>query len=211
MKAWIDVDDDGRIGSSTTEEAFSEGMIEVELPDDFDFMMQADYIYKDGELVHDGKATEELQEAVRLQQEQRKLDNQLKVATRMLVRSRSADLTDAEAYEVSMLLKTWTVGETYTQGEVISYGGELYRCGQPSITASETYKPGDEGTAALYSHIERQGEYEVWQAWDGVSGIYALGQVVIDPEDGKAYESLVQNNVWGPPHSQTDLWKLKEE
>lgn len=124
------------------------------------------------------------------------------------------NLTDAQAVEFTDLYHDWTPGETYKLGYIVRYEGELYRIGQPEITASDTYKPGAEGTESIYSHISIDPEtgYEVWKEWDGISGIYAQDQIVQDPFDGnKLYKSKIPNNVWGPPHEQLDYWELYSE
>lgn len=212
MKAWIGTDTDGRIVCSTTEKQFSEEMTEVELPDEFDFTYQDDYIYKDGELVYDGKMSSEAEKALKVAERNAKYSKQLLTASKLFVQTNSASLTDAQAREVSLLFKEWTIGETYTKGEIVQYQDEIYRCGQPSIVASDVYKPGDTGTEAIYSKIEiTETGYEVWKEWDGVSGIYAQDQIVQDPEDGLLYKSKTPNNVWGPPHEQPDHWELYSE
>lgn len=53
MKAYIGVDDTGRINASTTHEEFAIGMTEFTFPDDFDFSLQNEYRVVSGELVHD--------------------------------------------------------------------------------------------------------------------------------------------------------------
>ena len=128
----------------------------------------------------------------------------------MFVQINSANLTDVQALEVSCLHKVQTLGETYTQGEIVQYNDELYRCGQPTIVASEIYKPGDEETTALYSHITMEGDIEVWKKQDGVSDIYTQGQRVKDSDGGKIYESLIPNNTYGPPHAQPSYWRVVE-
>lgn len=211
MKAWISTDDDGRIVCSVYNQKFAtEDMAEVEFPDDFDFSRQGDFLYKDGELTEDGAWTAKIQEEQAKAAKAEQAEAQLKVAARMFIQANSANLTDAQALEVSRLHKVWTIGETYTQGEIVQYNDELYRCGQPTIVASETYKPGDEGTTALYSHITMEGDVEVWKEWDGVSGNYKQGQHVKDSEDGKIYESLIPNNTYGPPHEQPSYWRVVE-
>lgn len=123
-------------------------------------------------------------------------------------------VTDAQAARLVDLYQEWTVGETYKKGYIVRYEGELYRVGQPEITASNTYIPGATGTEVLYSHISIDPEtgYEEWKEWDGVSGIYDQGQIVSDPFDNdRLYKSKIPNNVWGPPHEQLTYWELYTE
>lgn len=208
MKAWIQTDDTGHIVCSVVNKKYAtEDMTEIEVEDGFDWSLQGDYVLgEDGTLTHDGAWSAKVEEERKAMQVAQETEEQIKVAARMFV-TQLTTLTDAQALSVSHLHDEWTIGETYKQGKIVQYQGELYRCGQPEIVASDTYKPGDPGTTALYSHIEIEGGYEVWQRWDGVSGIYAQGQKVKDPDDGKIYESLVPNNVWGPPHEQPTYWQ----
>ena len=204
---YVSLDEDGRICATTEFEEYAEGMEEFTFPDDFDFNQQDEYRIQNGELIHDPKPPSEEEIAA---EEERNRQQQIALAIPMMVQSNSASLTDAQALEIPLLFKTWTVGETYYHKEIVRYAedGELYRIGQPEMTASNTYKPGDPGTTALYSHIEIGGDnYEVWKPWDGVSGIYQQGQIVHDPEDdNKLYQSKIPNNTWGPPHTFPDLW-----
>ena len=200
--------DTGRICATTDREEYSEGMIEFDFPDDFDFGTQADYCIVDGELVHDPVPISEEQKQY---EEKAKRQKQLQTATVMFVNENAPNLTDEQALELDLLFETWNVGMNCKKDHIVRYEGELYRIGQDH-TAQEQYKPGDEGTTALYSHIKITEEgYEVWKAWDGVSGIYAKDQIVEDPEDGKLYKSKIPNNTWGPPHSTPDFWDLYSE
>ena len=122
-----------------------------------------------------------------------------------------ANLNDAEAIKYKSLYPEWTVGETYELGWIVSYEGELYRIGQPSITASETHLPGAIGTESIYSHIKVDEEgYEYWKAWDGVTGLYDVGDIVRDPEDERLYICISPNCTYGPPHSVPSFWKIYE-
>ena len=204
---YVSTDETGRISATTGQEQFAEGMTEFTFPDDFDFSLQHEYRIQNGELIHDPlpPSEEEIAYQTEVQRSQ-----QLQVAAELFVQTNSATLTDAQARTVPLLFKKWTIGETYTLHEIVRYDdGELYRIGQPEITASEVYKPGDPGTTAIYSHITVDEEgYEEWKAWDGVSGIYQQDQIVRDPDDGQLYKSKIPNNVWGPPHSMPDYWTL---
>lgn len=202
---WYLADNTGRILASTDQEQFAEGMTEFTFPDDFDFAIQDEYRIQNGELIHDPLPPSEEEVATQTEFQRQ---SQLQVAAELFVQTQSATLTDAQARTVPLLFKKWTVGETYYHKEIVRYDdGELYRIGQPEITASDVYKPGDPGTTALYSHITIDEEgYEEWKPWDGVSGIYQQDQVVRDPDDGNLYISKIPNNVWGPPHSTPAYW-----
>lgn len=195
----------GRICATTDREEYSEGMIEFDFPEDFDFSAQDEYCIVDGELIHDPVP---MTEAEKQTEEDAERQKQLQTATIMFVNENAPNLTDEQALELNLLFEEWVVDMNCKKDHIVRYNGELYRIGQDH-TAQEQYKPGDEGTTALYSHIEITGEgYEVWKAWDGVSGVYSEGQIVKDPEDGQLYQSKIPNNVWGPPHVAPDQWEL---
>lgn len=202
------LDDDGRICATTDIEEYAEGFIEFEFPDDFDFNNQSDYIIKDGVLIHRPTPLSDEEAQINEEIERQK---QLQVATYIVVNESAPNLTDEQALSVSMLFNEWVVGKEYKKGYIVRYNGELYRIGQDH-TSQEQWKPGDSGVTALYSRITITEEgYEVWKPWDGVSGIYAEGQIVEDPNDGKLYTSKIPNNVWGPPSQQPMYWELYKE
>lgn len=122
-----------------------------------------------------------------------------------------AGLDDLDALEHVELYPEWRAGKAYKVDDVIRYGGELYRVNQ-AHTGQEQYLPGSEGTESIYTHITvTPSGWEEWQQPTGAHDAYALGYIVMDPEDGQAYESLVDNNVWGPPHEQPQFWELYQE
>lgn len=121
------------------------------------------------------------------------------------------NLTDEEAVEYLNFYPEWKVGFDYKKNWIIKYNGDLYRIGQDH-TSQEQWVPGETGADSLYSKIEITEEgYEVWKAWDGVSGSYAQGQIVKDPNDEQLYKSKIDSNVWGPPSEQPDYWELYVE
>lgn len=200
--------DTGRICATTDREEYSDGMIEFDFPEDFDFGAQSDYRIVDGDLIHDPVPISEEQKQ---HEEEAKHQKQLQTATIMFVNENAPNFTDEQALELDLLFETWVKGMNCKKDHIVRHEGELYRIGQDH-TAQEQWKPGDKGTTALYSHITlTEDGYEVWKAWDGVSGLYSEGQIVEDPEDGKLYKSKIPNNVWGPPHTFLDYWELYDE
>lgn len=205
---YVSVDKNGRICASTSKEEYAEGMTEFEFPDDFDYENQSDYRIVDGELIHDPLP---MSDEAKQYEEEIERQKQLSAATIIFVNENAPNLTDEQALKFNLLFETWTKGMECKKDHIVRHEGELYRIGQDH-TAQEQWKPGDKGTTALYSHINITEEgYEVWKAWDGVSGIYAKDQIVEDPEDGKLYKSKIPNNTWGPPHSTPDYWDLYSE
>ena len=205
---YVSLDENGRICASTSKEEYAEGMTEFEFPDDFDYENQSDYRIVDGELIHDPLP---MPDEAKQYEEEIERQKQLSAATIIFVNENAPNLTDEQALKLNLLFETWTKGMECKKDHIVRHEGELYRIGQDH-TAQEQWKPGDEGTTALYSHIKITEEgYEVWKAWNGVSGVYAKDQIVEDPEDGLLYKSRIDNNVWGPPHTTSDYWELYVE
>lgn len=205
---YVMLDENSRICATTDTKEYAEGMIEFDLPEDFDYSHQEDYRIEGGELVKDPVPLSDEEKKVNEEIERQK---QLQIATIMFVNESAPDLTDKQALSIPLLFDEWTVGKEYKKDYIVRHNGELYRIGQDH-TSQEQWEPGDEGTAALYSYIEITGEgYEVWKPWDGVSGMYDEGQIVEDPDDGQLYKSKIPNNVWGPPSQQPMYWELYKE
>lgn len=122
-----------------------------------------------------------------------------------------ANFTNKEAVSFSYAYPEWSPGINYKKDWIIKYDNDLYRIGQDH-TSQEQWIPGAVGSDSLYSKIELTEEgYEIWKAWDGVSGSYARDQVVKDPNDEQLYKSKIDSNVWGPPSEQPDYWELYSE
>ena len=203
---YVKLNQNGRIESSTEYEQFAEqDAIEFSFPDDFDFSKQADYRIDGEKLIYDPIPLSEAEvEAVKTVNMKTQMEN----AIVLMVQSSAKTFTDKQALSVSRLFEEWAPGKTYDKGYIIQCGNDIYRIGQ-NHTSQEQWKPGDEGTTALYSLIKMdKGGYEEWKAWDGVSGIYAFDQVVMDPENERLYKSKAANNVWGPPNSVPEFWEL---
>lgn len=207
--SYVSIDSEGRIQSVTEiKEYASQNAFEFTFPENFDFTNQYNYKIVDNELVYDELP---LSEEQTLANEKIRLQSQLEVATIMFVNEYAPNLTDQQALDLDLIFYDWKSNVNYKKDCIIRYNGELYRIGQDH-TSQDQWKPGDNGTIALYSHITiTEDGYEVWKAWDGVSGLYSEGQIVENPEDGKLYKSKIPNNVWGPPHTFLDYWELYDE
>lgn len=205
---YVSLDQDGRIESTTENKEYAEPTaVEFSFPEDFDFRDQNEYCIKDRELVRDPLPVSE--EELSLEKEAIRRE-QVQAAVVFLVQSSAKTLSDEQALSVPLLFEEWVVGKEYEKDYIVQYGDDIYRIGQDH-TSQTQWKPGDEGTMNLYSLIKiDESGYEEWKAWDGVSGIYALDQIVKDPEDEKPYKSKIANNVWGPPHSVPKFWELHE-
>ena len=203
---YVKINQNGRIESSTEYKQFAESdAIEFSFPEDFDFSKQADYRIAGETLIYDPIPLSEAEvEAVKTVNMKTQMEN----AIVLMVQSSAKTFTDKQALSISRLFEEWAPGKTYDKGYIIKCGNDIYRIGQDHVS-QEQWKPGDEGTTALYSLIKiDESGYEEWKAWDGVSGLYALNQVVMDPEDERLYKSKVANNVWGPPNSVPEFWEL---
>ena len=207
---YVQTDENGIIVCTTEyEEYASEDMFKYEFPDDFDFSLQNKYRLVDGELILDPLLISDEQKQAMLNV---KKNEQLQTAAVLFVRSNAKTLTDEQALSVSLLFEEWEKDKDYEKDQIIRHKEELYRIGQDHMS-QEQYPPDSEGVTALYSHIKIDEEtgYEVWKAWDGVSGIYQMDTPVIDPNDDKVYISKIPNNVWGPPSQQPMYWELYKE
>lgn len=208
----IQIDSDGRVTSSTPFDEYStDDMLIVWVSDDFDTTNQSDYIYQDGELVYDGLYSEKLEKEALEKKLEKLKTSQIPFAISMYVQSNASNFTNDQAISMTMFFREYEVGVFYKKDDIIRYAESIYRIGQDH-TSQEQWVPGETGTEALYSKIEITEEgYEVWQEWDGVSGSYANGQIVKDPNDEQLYKSLIDNNVWGPPSTQPTYWQLYVE
>lgn len=203
---YVKLDQNRRIESTTEYKEFAEpNSIEFSFPEDFDFTNQSEYCIKDGELIHDPLPLSE-EELASAKEDTRR--DQVQIAVALLVQSSAKIFTDEQALSVSLLFEEWALDKKYEKDYIVQYGDDIYRIGQDH-TSQKQWKPGDEGTTALYSLIKiDESGYEEWKTFDGVSGIYALDQIVKDPSDEKLYKSKIVNNVWGPPHAAPDQWEL---
>lgn len=120
MKIWIGTDSDGRILSSTTEKEYSEGMTEIEVPDDFDFDHQDDYIYKDGLLSYSQRPTEPLDPYVSYQQ-------QIQASIPILTKHLAKGMTDGEVLQIPDLMPEYDDTQSYEDGSVVRKDDALYR------------------------------------------------------------------------------------
>lgn len=123
----------------------------------------------------------------------------------VIMQMTETDLDDIRRF--AKFYPEWVSGKDYKRNWIIQYNEKLYRVGLDH-TSQPQWVPGADGTDSLYSQIEFQNEYEVWQQYDGVSGVYAKDQIVVDPTDSQRYKSKIDNNVWGPPSEQPDYWEL---
>lgn len=116
-----------------------------------------------------------------------------------------AKLNDEDVQEHDYLYPEWEAGRVYEAGDVMRYRGRLYRLGQ-RVTSAAGSEPGVSGAYSLVG--ESAQEHETWRQPFGAHDAYALGAIVIDPTDGKAYRSTMDGNVYGPPSGYPICWEL---
>ena len=129
---------------------------------------------------------------------------QMRAAAKFAVQT--ADLTDAQALEVSSLYPKWETGKEYAAKVIVRYDGHLFRCAQAHTSSEQN----NTTVASLWTQIDIQGGIEVWTQPTGAHNAYAKGAKV--RHNGKVWESLVDGNVWEPGASGSEsLWKETTE
>ena len=88
---YVMLDENGRICATTDTKEYAEGMIEFDLPEDFDYSHQEDYRIEGGKLVKDPVPLSDEEKKVNEEIERQK---QLQIATIMFVNESAPDLTD---------------------------------------------------------------------------------------------------------------------
>jgi len=207
---FVQTDEDGRITATTDQlEYAGTEMFGFTFPDDFDFLKQYDYRIVDGELVLDPpQKTEEIAAQTAAQERE-----QIQIATVMMARMMTSQLTDEQAVQIPLIFPEWKdlIGKKVKADEtILRYEGELYRVAQDH-TVQEQWVPGETGTESLYTHISFDPEtgYEEWQRPLGSHDAYSEGDIVT--HNGKVWVSTVpgeHTNVWEPG---VYGWKEKEE
>lgn len=210
MTYFVQTDEDGRITATTDQlEYAGTEMFGFTFPDDFDFLKQYDYRIVDGELVLDPpQKTEEIAAQTAAQERE-----QIQIATVMMARMMTSQLTDEQAVQIPLIFPEWKdlIGKKVKADEtILRYEGELYRVAQDH-TVQEQWVPGETGTESLYTHISFDPEtgYEEWQRPLGSHDAYSEGDIVT--HNGKVWVSTVpgeHTNVWEPG---VYGWKEKEE
>ena len=102
--------------------------------------------------------------------------------------------SDADALKAVWMYPAWKPGVTYTEGERIRYGGNLFRCEQ-SHTSQEGWEPDAAVTRALWTPVSVE-EWPEWVQPTGAQDAYAAGDKAT--YGGKRWVSDVDNNVWEP-------------
>ena len=121
---------------------------------------------------------------------------QAQSAAALMFRAQAASLTDEEALSHNTLFSEWGAGGSYKTGEVVRYGGDLYRLLQDVTGAQAEHTP--DVATSLYKRVGEPDPSGVWP-WVqplGATDAYKAGDKV--SHNGKVWVSTVDNNVWEP-------------
>lgn len=102
--------------------------------------------------------------------------------------------TDEMSLQVANLYPTWKVEVEYKTGDRILYDGVLYKVLQ-NHTSQETWTPTDAPSLFANVLIPNENVVPEWEQPDSTNP-YMSGDKVM--YNGKAYISIVDNNVWSP-------------
>lgn len=104
-------------------------------------------------------------------------------------------MDDAEALEVKELYPHWKADGTYSIGDMVQYGGHLYRCIN-NHTAQGDWTPS--AAVSLWDSVQIDPEtgYDQWSQPTGAHDAYNTGDRVV--YNGSVYESLINGNTWAP-------------
>nr|DAZ27108.1 MAG TPA: ChiA1-BD-binding domain protein [Caudoviricetes sp.] len=200
MKAWIKTDEEGRLSISTTIEKYSAGMTEIEVDDDFDFSKQMDYVFKDGKLVYDGKATVEQMNLEAKSNFMQLQSYQMQAATLMYINSSVAAsmLSDADAMKFSTLYDKYSDDNVeYKKGKLVRFNGNVYRCEKDHMSQLG-WNPENDASEWSKVNIASDG-IDIWIQPTGAHNAYNIGDKVHYPDaDSDVYVSLIDGNVWSP-------------
>ncbi len=190
MIYFTETDDTGRINATTSHKEYAaDSYFEFDFPEDFDFSNQREYRIVKGELIRDvappSKSEIESQMAFTKEQQMRK-------AIELFVRT--ANLTDDQALELSLLHDEWKDDKPYTRGDTCRYEGFVWRCIEDHV-AQPSWNP--VAAPSLWAKIlpGQSGDIGVWQQ-PGPTNPYQYGDKVT--HEGKTWISDIDGNVWEP-------------
>lgn len=113
---------------------------------------------------------------------------------RPIIEKGAQSLDDATALEAVVLFPAWATGVAYTAGTKIKHGGVLYSVLQDH-TSQENWSPANAPSLFAKVLIPDANVIPEWEQPDSTN-TYKKGDKV--RFEDKAYESLVDNNVWSP-------------
>lgn len=207
MKAWVTTDSDGRITASTTLEEYSAGMQEIEVDDGFDFILQSDYVLKDGKLKFDGKWSGQQEQEKKEAEAVRLHGRQMETAVVMYVKS--ADLPRVQAVSVCTLYDDWSgKGVKYTKGQWLRYGDDFAYVEQDH-TSQPDWTP--EAAPSLYTIFRLAPDgVRIWEQPTRAENAFDTGEECHYPDaGGEVWVSKIDGNTT-VPGSDDRYWRLRD-
>lgn len=117
---------------------------------------------------------------------------------RATIENLSANLNDEDAINNVELFPEWSGdGIEYSKDDRRRYGDKLYRCLQ-SHTSQATWNPVDAASLWAVVLIPDPEVIPVWVQPDSTNPYMKGDKVYYPDENGKVYESTIDNNVWSP-------------
>lgn len=146
MIAYVSTDDTGHVVCSVVADEYdAEDMVRVEVDDDFDFSLQADYVLQeDGTLAYDGAWSAKLEEERKAAQRAEKAARQRDKAISRLMQALGESLADEEVYEYDCIVPEWTEGVKRKKGELVAWDGTVYRV-IGNVNKNNAERPGEDG------------------------------------------------------------------
>lgn len=160
MKAWVKTDETGHIVCSVVAEKYAaDDMKPIDVEEDFDFSLQADYVLsEDGTLTYDGAWSAKLEEERKAAQRAEKAARQRDKAVSRLMQALGESLGDEEVYEYDCIVPEWTEGVKRKKGELVAWDGVIYRV-IGNVNKNVTDKPGEDG-GKYYKAVTKPDEQE---------------------------------------------------
>lgn len=119
---------------------------------------------------------------------------ELATKLRPLIETAAQSLNDATALEAVELFPAWKTDTSYTKGQRVRHGGNLYVILQDHVS-QDSWTP--DAAPSLFAKVLIPDPDTVsdWQQPDSTNP-YSKGDKV--KHNGKTWESTVDNNVWEP-------------
>lgn len=224
MKIFITVGDDGRVGSYTTDEASSHGMMEIDAPEGFDptTSIPSDYMVRDGALVYDPlpepdppvdpvKVAQEAMEAASEAKEmasQAGTDPQLQALARVQVAAMSFDKVPCDdVVAFRDYWPEWKPDTAYKHNDPITYEGRFFRASK-DLTSQSIYPPGTAESEYYEVKLAEDGVI-IWYTVGGEYNMVYKGERRHYPDaSGPVYEAL--EDTTHAPDVYPQHWKLVE-
>lgn len=222
---FITVLDDGRVGAATTEERFSQGMVQVQEPEGFDFgsFSPRDWVYEDGNLKHDPLPEPDPPEdpvkiandAKGIAEEAKEIamqagtDPQLQALATLQVASMSFDQTPSdEVVKFIDYWPEWKPDTSYKHNDPITYQGHKFRASK-DLTSQAIYPPGTAESEYYEVTLAPDGIIVWYQPGGAYNQVYKGEKRHYPDADGPVYEALEDTTY--SPDAYPKHWKLVGE